>query len=229
VRALWDGQAQRFRSGLAVHAPAWFLERLPATPLDGELWFGRGRFEALVGCVRRQVPDDAEWRQLRYMVFELPDAPGDFATLAAAIRALAQRIGWAQLVAVEQLPMVSRQALQQRLDEVVRAGGEGLVLHRAEGPYQTRRSRALLKLKPLDDAEALVLGHVTGHGKHAGRLDALRMRKRSGVEFLIGTGFNDIQRQNPPAVGTWVSFTHRGNTAEGVPRFASFLRMYEGV
>ena len=28
-----------------------------------------------------------------------------------------------------------------------------------------------------------------------------------------------------PAVGTLVSYTHRGLTADGVPRFASFLRV----
>lgn len=229
VRALWDGRTLRFRSGLAVPAPAWFIERLPATPLDGELWLGRGRFEALSGCVRRQMSDDAEWRQLRYMVFEMPGAGGDFAARAAALRALAQRLGWQQLVAAEQTPVASRQALQQRLDELVRAGGEGLVLHRADAPYQTGRSHALLKLKPLDDAEAQVLGHVAGRGKHAGRLGALRVRTHEGVEFLIGTGFSDAQRDDPPAAGTWVTFTHRGKTADGVPRFASFLRLHPGV
>ena len=58
VRALWDGQRLRFRSGLPVAAPLWFTQRWPALPLDGELWLGRGRFEALSGAVRRSVPDD---------------------------------------------------------------------------------------------------------------------------------------------------------------------------
>ena len=54
VRALWDGRVLRFRSGGLIAAPAWFTARLPAEPLDGELWLGRGRFEALSGGVRRQ-------------------------------------------------------------------------------------------------------------------------------------------------------------------------------
>ena len=45
VRAVWDGATLRFRSGRTVPAPAWFTARLPAQPLDGELWLARGQFE----------------------------------------------------------------------------------------------------------------------------------------------------------------------------------------
>jgi DNA ligase 1 len=228
VRAFWDGHALRFRSGLPVAAPAWFTARLPPVPLDGELWLGRGRFEALSGAVRRLQPLDAEWQQLRYMVFELPDAAGSFAQRAAAIEALVRQQAWPPLVAVTQAPMASRAALQQRLAEVVGAGGEGLVLHRADDLYATGRSTALLKLKPLHDAEAQVVGHVAGRGKHAGRLGALRVRTEAGLEFLLGTGFSDAQRESPPALGAWVTYVHRGRTEAGVPRFASFLRLREG-
>jgi DNA ligase-1 len=225
VRAFWDGAALRFRSGLPVAAPAWFVARLPAVPLDGELWLARGRFEALSGIVRRHAPEDAEWRQLRYMVFELPDAAGDFTQRARRIEALAQRLGWEALVAVEQRQVAGRQALQRRLDEVVAAGGEGLVLHRADAPYETGRSGALLKLKPQQDAEAQVVGHVAGRGRHAGRLGALRLRGEDGIEFLVGTGYTDAQRESPPPVGAWVTYRYRGRTEAGVPRFASFLRL----
>jgi DNA ligase 1 len=225
VRALWDGQTLRFRSGLSVAAPASFVSRLPAAPLDGELWLGRARFEDLAGLVRRATPDAAAWQEVRYMVFELPLGEGSFAVRAERLRALTQRIAWSQLVAAEQTPVPTRQALQQRLDAVVAAGGEGLMLHRADAPYRTGRSRDLLKLKPLHDAEAWVTGHVAGRGRHAGRLGALRVRTVEGVEFLLGNGFSDAQRERPPAPGVRVCFTHRGFTDSGVPRFASFLRV----
>ena len=227
VRAVWDGHTLHFRSGLPIAAPAEFVSRLPAVPLDGELWLGRGRFEVLSGLVRRQTPDAAAWRPLRYMVFDLPGASGGFASRAQRIAMLAQHSGWPQLQAVEQQLLDSPQALQRRLDEVVAGGGEGLMLHRADAPYRTGRSASLLKLKPLHDAEALVVGHVAGRGRHAGRMGALRVRSAAGVDFLLGTGFSDAERGAPPPLGSWVTFTHRGVTAEGVPRFASFLRVRE--
>lgn len=225
VRALWDGERLRFRSGAVVAAPAWFLGRLPRTPLDGELWLGRGRFDALSGLVRRAAPDDEGWRDLRYMVFELPGAAGRFADRANELERIAVAAGWPQLRAVPQSVVENRQALGDRLEAIVRAGGEGLMLHRADAPYLTGRSSALLKLKPQQDADAIVVAYLPGQGRHAGRLGALRVRLDDGTEFRLGTGFSDAQRGEPPPLGSTVTFTHRGLTPQGVPRFASFLRV----
>jgi DNA ligase-1 len=224
VRAFWDGRRLRFRSGREVAAPPWFVERLPPLPLDGELWLGRGSFEALSAAVRRRQPLDAEWRPLRYLLFDLPGAGGAFASRAAAIERLARELAWPPLQAVRQTEVADRAALQRRLDAVVAAGGEGLVLHRADAHHVPGRSAALIKLKPLLDAEAVVVGAVGGRGRHQGRLGALRVRTEAGIEFLLGTGFSDADRERPPPPGAVVSFSYRGTTAAGVPRFASFLR-----
>jgi DNA ligase-1 len=53
------------------------------------------------------------------------------------------------------------------------------------------------------------------------------VRLADGTAFLIGTGFSDARREQAPAIGSWVTFTYRGTTKAGVPRFASFLRVRE--
>jgi DNA ligase-1 len=225
VRAWWDGTRLRFRSGLPVLAPQWFVARLPATPLDGELWLGRGRFDELSAIVRRSAAVDRDWRAVRYEVFDLPGAEGSFAQRAARLVRLAREAGLEALHAVAQQPVAGRVELQRRFDEVVRGGGEGLVLHRADAPWRAGRSDAVLKLKPLHDADAVVVAHVPGRGRHAGRLGALQVRTAEGVEFLVGTGLSDAEREHPPAVGSVVTYAYRGRTATGVPRFASFVRV----
>lgn len=225
VRAFWDGRVLRLRSGRVLAPPAWFVARLPAEPLDGELWLGRGRFDALAASVRRTVPVEAEWRELRYLVFDLPESGGQFAERAERLRGLVGRIGWDQLVAVEQWQLGSAAELQAKLDAVIGAGGEGLVLHRADALWVGGRSDALLKLKPQDDAEAVVIGHLPGKGRHTGRLGALRVRTPDGREFRLGSGFSDAERDTPPPLGATVTYRHRGLTSQGLPRFASFLRV----
>ncbi|MBL8350958.1 MAG: DNA ligase [Burkholderiaceae bacterium] len=224
VRALWDGRVLRFRSGAVIAAPGWFTAQLPALPLDGELWLGRGRFEALSGAVRRSQPDAALWSELQYQVFELPAAGGVFAERAAALHGLCRRSGFSALQAVAQMPVADRAELQRRLDAVVAAGGEGLMLHRADAPQASGRGPWLFKHKPLHDAEAVVVGHLPGQGRLAGQLGALQVRGDDGVVFQIGTGFSDAERAHPPAIGERITYTHRGFTAGGLPRFASYLR-----
>jgi DNA ligase-1 len=72
-----------------------------------------------------------------------------------------------------------------------------------------------------------VIGHVAGKGKYEGMLGALRVETPDGKRFRIGTGFSDAVRANPPAIGTLVTYTYRGFTKSGLPRFASFLRVRE--
>jgi DNA ligase-1 len=224
VRALWDGQRLRFRSGAAVLAPQWFVAGLPAVALDGELWLGRGTFDTLSGAVRRAAAVDAEWRALRYLVFDLPGAHGSFAERARRLESIVRGAAFPALRTVAQHALPDREALQRLYREVLQAGGEGLVLHRADAAWRAGRSDAVLKLKPVADAEAQVVAHVPGRGRHEGRLGALQVRTPDGVEFLLGTGLADAERETPPAIGSWVTYAYRGTTSQGVPRFASYLR-----
>ena len=225
VRALWDGQVLRTRKGIMINAPEWFIAGFPSRPLDGELWMGRQSFERLSAAVRRQVPNDPEWREIRYMVFELPQALGTFRERAQAIETVTGEAGVPWLQAVAQFELPSRTALERRLAGVLKAGGEGLMLHRADAPYLTGRSDVLLKVKAWRDAEATVIGHLPGKGKHQGVLGALRVRTDAGVELRLGSGLSERDRRNPPAIGTVVTFRYRELTNRGVPRFASYYRV----
>jgi DNA ligase-1 len=228
VRALWDGERLRFRSGREVAAPRAFTERLPAEPLDGELWLGRGRFDELSGLVRRTSADAAAWGVVCYLCFELPGAPGSFAERHLRLGAIVRGAGSPALHAVEQHRVADAAELDRRLAEVVRAGGEGLMLHRADAAYAPGRSEALRKLKVLADAEAVVVGHRPGRGALAGRVGALQVRTDDGRVFDVGSGLDTEVRRVPPVPGTRITYTYRGLTPSGLPRFASFLRVAPG-
>ena len=227
VRAIWNGKALRSRAGNMINAPAWFIAGLPSTELDGELWMGRGQFEQVSAAVRREQINDKEWHQISYMVFELPEAPGTFAQRAERISDLVQQSNVPWLQAIKQFSVKDHIALHRRMKEVVSEGGEGLMLHRADALYETGRSNSLLKLKPWEDAEAVVIDHVPGKGKFSGVMGALRVRMPDGRVFSIGTGFTDAQRRNPPVIGAEVTYLYSGLTNKGLPRFASFLRIRE--
>lgn len=227
VRALWDGRVLRHRSGRPVPAPSAFLGALPVEPLDGELWLGRGGFEALSAIVRTASPRPADWARIRYMVFELPGGGGVFAERAARLATLAKAARAPQLVAAPQERLADRGALQRRLDTVTAAGGEGLMLHRADAPVAGGRSDLLMKLKPHLDAEAVVVGSRPGSGKYRGTVGALEVETADGRRFAVGSGLSDALRRDPPPSGSVITYRYRELTSNGVPRFATYLRRHQ--
>lgn len=229
VRGYWDGRQLWSRGGERIAAPAWFTAPLPAVPMDGELWAGRGRFAHAVSTTRSQTPADPPWREMRFMVFDLPAAPGDFTARLAQLRKLLPITEAPWIVPVPQLRATTHEALQALLEKTVAMGGEGLMLHRGASLYRAGRSLDLVKVKPYDDAEARVLSHVPGRGRHAGRMGAIWVETPEGKRFKLGTGFSDAERADPPPVGSWVSYRFQGTTPDGLPRFARYLRRREDM
>jgi DNA ligase-1 len=220
VRARWDGKQLVSRGGKIFMAPEWFVQNFPDRPLDGELWMGRGRYEDVVSVVRKQKPDDG-WKSVKFMVFDLPTHGGIFTERVKAMRQLAAT---PYLEVIEQFRVDSNKALMDKLDDLVRQGGEGFTLHRQNALYHSGRSDDLLKVKPFEDAEAIVIGYKPGKGKNTGMVGAIKVRMDNGKEFYIGSGLTQQQRKNPPPIGSLVTYRYQGFTQAGIPRFAVFVR-----
>ena len=220
VRARWDGKQLISRGGKIFIAPEWFVRNFPDKPLDGELWMGRGRYEDVVSVVRQQTPHDG-WKAVKFMVFDLPAQGGTFTERVEAMRQLATT---PYLEVIEQFRVDSNKTLMQKLDDIAGQGGEGLMLHRQTALYHSGRSDDLLKLKPFEDAEAIVIGYKPGKGKNTGLMGAIKVRMDNGKEFYIGSGFTQQQRKNPPLIGSLVTYRYQGFTQAGIPRFAVFVR-----
>jgi DNA ligase-1 len=222
VRAYWDGKALISRLGNRFHAPDWFVEGLPEMPLDGELWIGRKAFQRTVGIVRRQDKSDL-WKQVRYVAFDAPGLDEVFENRLAAIRAHIERQRPPYLIAHEHTVCSGLDHLRAELARIEALGGEGLMLRQPRSRYEVGRSVTLLKVKSFRDAEARVLEHLQGAGRHKGRLGALLVELVDGTRFSVGTGFSDAERGAPPPVGSVITFRYQELSDTGVPRFPSYV------
>jgi len=228
VRAYWDGQAFVSRLGNVYHAPAWFVQGLPQVVLDGELWGGRKRFQRTISIVRRQ--DQSEhWKEIRFVVFDAPDRSEPFeARLDLCRRTFAaQQPPHARVLEHARCEGVLH--LRGELARVEQEGGEGLMLRQPGSRYEVGRSSTLLKVKSFHDAEARVVEHLPGSGRHRGRLGALLVELPDGTRFSVGTGLSDAERQAPPVVGSLITFRYQELSEAGVPRFPSYLGVREDV
>lgn len=224
VRGYWDGEKLISRQGNTINAPQWFLKNFPSEPLEGELWINRGSFEKVSQIIRCQTCDDAAWREVRFMIFDLPKSSEVFFKRYEAMRILAAQADSKYLQVVDQFEIKDAAALKKLLNLTVENGGEGLMLHRKNSLYIAKRTDDLLKLKTFEDAEAQVIAHIAGKGKNSEKLGALLVENDQKIRFKIGSGFSEEQRKNPPKIGAIITYKFFGKTKNGTPRFASFWR-----
>ncbi len=225
VRAYWNGKHLMSRQGNIFHAPEWFTAVLPERALDGELWLGRGMFERLSGVVRRQSPDDSSWSGIKFLIFDLPGHTGTFDERLKRLEEIVADTNMPHIQLVEQFKVSDHEALIKKLDELVKQGAEGLMLHLGSSLYKNGRYDDLLKLKKHFDAEAVVINYIPGKGKYEGMLGSVVVEMPDKQRFKIGTGFSDAERRNPPAIGSTITYKYFGLTKKGIPRFASFMRV----
>ena len=226
VRGYWTGNKLISRQGNPFHAPEWFTRDFPPIPLDGELWTEREQFQELVSIVRRESAG-TDWEKVHYFVFDAPGIEGVFEKrLDFARRWFLEHPNLFAEVLEHQI-CESEEHLLKKLTEIESLGGEGVMLRKPGSPYIVGRSHDLLKVKTYEDAEATVIKHLPGSGKHAGHLGSLLVELPNGIQFAIGTGFSDQERGNPPQIGSIVTFKYYGFYKSGIPKFASFLRIRE--
>jgi DNA ligase-1 len=210
-----------------IHAPDWWIDRLPNVPLDGELY--SGNFQDVMSFVKKFNPIDGEWQQVQYRVFDKPSLRvvlGEHYDWVKdhddTIMDFEQAYAWLMKhhpeLTHEQIPLSfsTAEALEQideKLFEICDRGGEGLMLRKRSSIWTPQRSHELLKVKKFLDAEAEVIGYTSGRltdrgSKLLGMIGALIVRfgkvtfELSGMteeerEFEVGS---DWAAENPGSV-----------------------------
>ncbi|MBY0457547.1 MAG: DNA ligase, partial [Gemmataceae bacterium] len=222
VRAYWDGKQFLSRRNNIYFAPDWFIAGLPNHPLDGEIWFARKQFDRASEIVRSQGTPD-RWKDLKFLVFDAPDAPGVFEDRT---KFLQDNVGgWKNpfTTILEHAPCTGMDHLLEELDRVTGLGGEGLMLRKPKSKYERTRSSTLLKVKKFDDREVTVAGYEDGKGRHKGRVGALWIKLANGKECKVGTGLKDRDRDNPPPIGSIITVKYQEETPDGLLRFPVYV------
>lgn len=134
-----------------------------------------------------------------------------------------------QVLSQIKLPMYEAEAKEQTygiLNTIVRAGGEGVMLRDPRSIWTPKRVNTLLKVKPMLDSEAIVIGHIDGEKRLEGMLGALVVKWNDKI-FNLGTGFHDTERKKELyPIGTKVRFKYTSLTGDGIPREARYDVIY---
>lgn len=223
VRAYWSSQNRKLytRTGNPINAPTWFTDDFPTHDCDGEIHGSRDSFQKVQGIVRSK--NSQEWNELMYSVFD-DCGEGPYRDRYDRLDPLDGN----HFCRLPQFTCRSEADLMNYLSFIEEQKGEGVMLRDPSSNYINARTETLLKVKRIDDAEAVVIDHVKSESDIEFR--AVLCRFKNGITFRIGSGFSDEDRKlGNPAVGSTITFRHHGFTNRGVPRFASFFRTRELV
>lgn len=221
VRGFWDGKRLLSRQGIVFSAPDYFLAEFPPFALDGELFSERDKFEEISATVRATSPKG--WHKLKLHVFDVPNAKGDLFARLQQLEDYLRAHPNAPIEIIRQIPIKDKAHLNQFFEEILLAGGEGVVVRDPKADYVWGRSARILKLKAVLDEECTVVAHHLGRGKYADKLGAITCENKRG-RFRIGSGFKLEDRLNPPPIGSLITYKYRGLTNQGKPRFATYWR-----
>jgi DNA ligase-1 len=195
--------------------------------LDGELFTKRGDFQRVMGMVRKTVPVDSEWRQIKFMAFDVVTLNVPFERRYDALKRIVRQTASPHLVLVENRIVTSRAQLESLHRQITAKGGEGLMLRVPGSLYEGKRTSNLLKLKRDEDDEAIVVGHEFGQGKNANQMGKLVVRwKHTRSVFHVGSGFTDRQRRDYRRlfpINTIIRVKYNGMTNSNKPRFPIFM------
>ena len=221
VRGYWDGEKFYTKNGNPIIPPLWFTANFPPFPLDGELWSKRDDFETIQATVLDANPSK-NWENITYNIFEVPEAKGDFLGRLQKAKEWFATHPNNHINFIEQIVCKDEEDLQNYLAEIITLKGEGVIVKNQKEPYHAGRSPHILKVKIAHDMEGMVIGYK--YDKE-GKFKSLKLKLDSGIVFYLGGGFSDQERLNPPKIGEMITFKHYGLSKNGVPKFASFLRI----
>lgn len=264
IRAIWDGEKFISRGQkVFTYVPQYFIDLMPpGIALDGEMWISRNNFKEVsristlkIGRSRTQKEIDKIWRgtnennSVKYMVYDLPNSSEPFESRMKYLKQVVddRTLVWNHILEnlddcpikfTKQTKIENMSQLVSTYKELTSKGAEGVMLRAPNSPYETKRSKYLLKYKIKEDAEAIVRGYTMGTGKYKGLLGSLDCelildQKPCGVMFNIGTGFTDRDRteyNNSKSslyipIGSIVSFSYMELSEDSVPRHP----VYRGI
>ena len=142
VRAYWDGKRLLSRNVKKFSVPSHFKSELPSLPLDGELWMGRGTFEELISNIN--LKKLGNWNDIGYYIFDLPSSSAPYYERYNQMRQLKLP---KHVHIVSSTECTGKFHLEMFLDEILKAGGEGVIARDPHSLYASGLTSSLLKVK----------------------------------------------------------------------------------
>ena len=209
------------------------FHKFPNLVLDGEAYNHEYRYHLndMLSVMKRTKPsaDDLKKSEqiVRYYVYDgygfgdITEQTGN-ADRRVALHHLLKGIDYA--IPVEGFFVKTEETLRKHYESFVADGYEGAIIRNADAPYQHKRTKDLLKLKPEDDAEGKILVVHEGNGAWRGCAKTATVQWGKIVFDATFKCSQEEAKKILDGAGRWmgkkVTFKYNGLTGKGVPNYA---------
>ena len=87
----------------------------------------------------------------------------------------------------------NKDIVQNELDKQIALEHEGVMVNINNAPYESKRTKNILKVKAMQDCDLKIIGFEAGTGKNQGTLGAIIVDYK-GFKVKVGSGFTDEDR-----------------------------------
>lgn len=212
-----------------------FFEQYPDAVLDGELFNYdlRRSLNELISVVKQTKPKTADIERSKEIVkYYVYDGYKDETQEKLPYYL---RKEWLEKVLkdipyyekVDSTKVYTRTALDKIYNDLLSDGHEGIILRNLHSPYEHKRTKNLLKHKPLDDDEFVIIGVEEAKGNWAGTGRKVIVQMKDGKTFtcnFMGTTEECAQflKDQEKWIGKTVTVQYNGFTGKGTPNYAQF-------
>lgn len=212
-----------------------FFEIYPDAVLDGELFNEalRENLNEIIKLTRKTVyitdNDLIRSREIiKYYVYDFYyDGFNKNESYTLRKRFIDENLNYEFIEKVPTILIDSEETLNNYYNDLIEQGHEGIMLRLANGGYENKRSKNLLKFKPTDDSEFTFLGVSEGKGNWSGMAKIIHLRMKNGKEF--DATFKGTQSEAKEfilnythLIGKEVTVYYNGFTGLGTPNYGQF-------
>jgi DNA ligase-1 len=232
------------------YVPIWFQACMPpGIALDGELYLGRNRFSETTSILKKGLKPESQrtkrdtsqeeldklWINVQYRVFDTINE-NLFEERQQQLKEIVKERcfiwenmsipfylvkGSCPLILTQQYKITSEKRLIELYDKLVAEDAEGVMVRAPGIPYIPRRTKMLLKMKLIADADCVIIGYKPGEGKYTGKLGSFYCQDTISKKKFYISGMNDSIRLHYKVdhpIGTILVYTFNGLTTDLIPR-----------
>ena len=221
ISVVWDGSGEfRDADNNIFTVPKWYARQLPKEPLTGLIAVEYSEKSAILRILRQKNAERA-WQKIKFIAIDFVKSKDIFKIRQLKLQKLQPKTQYWQLQSWRQLQTAKQ--FDDLLEKHYKAGDHGFILYDTQATINAKQAK--FWAPPYSISTAQVAAINPGRGSFLGLMGSIEVIDNVGNQFSIGTGFNRLQRKNPPPIGSNIKYRYKGYTATGKPKTPIFIEI----